>query len=64
MEEIKNEYVFIAKWSNYGSVPDTKIIHCVEGETSLPEILQSFEDFLRGSGFSFDGSIQVVENDE
>lgn len=30
---------------------------------SLSDILQSVEDFLRGSGYVFDGSITIVNED-
>jgi hypothetical protein len=33
------------------------------GET-LPEILESFEDFLRGCGFVFDGNLYIVSDEE
>lgn len=29
-------------------------------EVTLPAILEEFENFLRGCGFSFDGNIEVV----
>jgi hypothetical protein len=31
---------------------------------SLPEILESFEDFLRGCGFIFDGNLYIVSDEE
>jgi hypothetical protein len=30
---------------------------------TLPEILGSLEDFLRGCGFVFDGHLEIVEED-
>lgn len=30
-------------------------------EVTLPEILQIFEQFLRGSGFYFNGTLDIVE---
>ncbi len=33
-------------------------------ETALPEVLESFEQFLRGAGYHFNGDIEIVENEE
>jgi hypothetical protein len=33
----------------------------VTSAVSLPEILQEFEHFLRGSGFYFEGNLELVE---
>lgn len=29
----------------------------------LPDILEAFEYFLKGSGFSFDGQVDIVDNE-
>jgi hypothetical protein len=35
---------------------------CVE--VSLPEVLQNVEQFLRGCGFSFTGSLGIIDDEE
>jgi hypothetical protein len=36
----------------------------VDGETTLDEMLQSFTDYLRATGFSFNGDIVVADSGE
>jgi len=41
-----------------------KIEFIVEDEASLTEMLESFEYFLRASGYHIDGYLDVVPHDE
>jgi hypothetical protein len=47
----------------YGKVDGNKITHEVTQE-SLMSVLESFEQFLRGVGFYFDGHLDVVEDEQ
>lgn len=42
---------------------DGDTIEVVTHAVSLPEIFVQFEQFLRGCGFSFDGEIDIVEDE-
>lgn len=44
--------------------PPTTVSMEIEGDLSLPQILERFEDFLRGAGFRFDGYLDFVQDDE
>ena len=48
--------------TDYPLQPASKVLHVTES-SHLPDILQAFEDFLRGCGFVFDGSL-VIESSE
>lgn len=53
------KFRFIKEKDKDNSYDNTNVI--VESQSDcLPEILEDFADFLRGCGFHFDGSIQVV----
>jgi len=41
----------------------TEITYTME-EVGLQEVLMGFENFLRGCGYHFDGSLEIVEQDE
>lgn len=36
----------------------------LDDDATYHDILQAFEDFLKGCGFSFKGSLQIVEDEE
>jgi hypothetical protein len=48
--------------SEYDNQPKT-IVNVTTDAVSLPEILATVEDFLRGCGFVFDGHLEIVEED-
>jgi hypothetical protein len=33
-------------------------------DSALPEVLEAFEDFLRGCGYSFSGHLDLIDSDE
>ena len=33
----------------------------ISAESNLDDVCQAFEDFLRGSGFHFDGRVEIVD---
>jgi len=41
----------------------TNIVFELEEELTLPEVLASFEDFLRACSYSFDGHVAIVDED-
>lgn len=57
-----SKYTFICEHTDlYGKVDGNKITHEVTQE-SLMSVIESFEQFLRGVGFYFDGHLDVVED--
>lgn len=48
--------------SDYDNQPTIKTIVTTDA-VSLPDILQSVEDFLRGCGFHFDGHLDIVNEE-
>ena len=48
--------------SEYSSQPNTTV-NVTTDAVSLPDILGSMEDFLRGCGFHFDGHLGIVEEE-
>lgn len=40
-----------------------KIVMTISPQSSLDEVFESFEQFLKGCGYSFEGNIEIV-NDE
>jgi hypothetical protein len=57
-----NKIMFSSIYDHAGQ-PCVTSDHTTDAET-LPEILKSFEHFLRGAGFIFDGDVQIVEEGE
>lgn len=49
--------------SEYDNQPRT-VTHVRTDAVSLPELIGVFEDFLRGSGFVFDGHLDIVTEEE
>lgn len=47
---------------NYPNQPLTRVIHETDGVT-LEELLEAFEDHLKGCGFSFEGHLDIHEED-
>lgn len=41
---------------------DTTEVTC--SSPVLPEVLEAFERFLKGAGYSFDGSLDIYKEDE
>ncbi len=51
----------------YDPRDEGKPTHIITHETysvSLPEIIMEFEQYLRGTGFNFTGSLEIVQEDE
>lgn len=58
----KQEYAGFTGFAT--SAPPSTITMEVNGELSLPQVLERFEEFLRGAGFYFDGHLDIVNDDE
>jgi hypothetical protein len=59
-----SKYTFICEHTDlYGKLDGNKITHEVTQE-SLMSVLESFEQFLRGVGFYFDGHLDIVEDEQ
>lgn len=57
-----NKFKFIKYRNEDNEFDRTKVVHIVEAGT-LPELLEAFEDFLKGCAFSFEGQLEVVEDE-
>ena len=43
---------------------NSSLVSRFEGDLNITQILEKFEEFLRGAGFFFDGTIQLVEENQ
>lgn len=58
-----SKYTFICEYTDLmGKLDGNKVTHEVSQE-SLMSVLESFEQFLRGVGFYFDGHLDIVEDE-
>ena len=61
------KYTFICERDNNDyllRIPKTSNTFVVEGEQTLFELIEKFEDFLRGNGYVFDGHFDLVDPNE
>ena len=58
MKEVENLFVFY-----HVSRDGTKTIKKAD-KNYLPDILQEFQDFLRGCGYYFDGNLDIVNEEQ
>ena len=59
-----SKYTFMCEYTDlHGKVNGDKIIYETTQET-LSSVLESFEQFLRGAGFYFNGNLDFVSDDE
>lgn len=57
-------YIFKKKIDPEIKFPQTEITFEIpQYDVTLTDLLAEFEDFLRGCGYQFNGSIEVVEDD-
>jgi len=65
---VTTKYTFKQEYSGFTgfseAVPPTTITMEVNGELSLPQIVERFEEFLRGAGFHFNGHLDFVNDDD
>lgn len=60
-------YKFIktpAVWSNGKSMDSVTATIEIEQEATLLELIESFESFLKASGFVFDGKLDLTADDD
>lgn len=61
----KSDVFFIRKSDGYGVAPASRISHRIDGtHTTLPELLEAFEDFLKACGYHFNGHVTIEEHEE
>ncbi len=58
----KTKYTFTGESTGYSSSPNSKVSFELENP-SRDELLRAFEDFLRGSGFVFEGHLEIVNEE-
>lgn len=61
--------VFEFKYSRKGQevnhcYTDLTKIHRLKGEGDLQELIENFEQFLRACGFCFNGSLEIITDEE
>ena len=59
------KYTFVQEFDKVvglSAMPKTVIRHEVEGDITLYELLEQFGVFLKASGFTFDGYLDIVED--
>ena len=62
---IKNRYIFICERTDEDNYIEEGRIELRENDlTYLPDVLSSFEQFLRGAGFYFDGHVGIINDKE
>jgi hypothetical protein len=57
-----SKYTFVCEYTDWQGKPDGKVIHENQHDT-LTSVIESFERFLRGAGFYFDGHLDIVEEE-
>lgn len=60
---METKYKFIKAMTSVDGGPMETVIHITHND-SLSEIINDFEYFLRGAGFHFDGSLDIVTDDD
>lgn len=65
---VTTKYTFKQEYSGYTGfateIPPSAITMEINGELSLPQVLERFEEFLRGAGFYLDGHLDIVNDEE
>jgi hypothetical protein len=58
------EYIKFISYSKGASeiYPESKVEVTIAIDSTLTEVLQKFEDFLKGSGYVFDGYLDIVND--
>lgn len=54
-----SKYIFI-KEPDSDNKHDRTVVRIESNTSSLPELLEDFESFLKASGFYFDGSVDII----
>lgn len=42
---------------------DETIVHTISGESTLTDVLEAFQFFLKGCGYHFDGYVDIVDDE-
>lgn len=48
---------------DYGSHDPTTIEFTIDSEVTLTTLIEEFQSFLKASGYSFDGTLELVEEE-
>lgn len=57
------KYTFIMEETTTSTHRPLRLVLTFE-EVSLPDILREFETFLKGCGFSFNGHLEIVDDEQ
>jgi hypothetical protein len=57
--KIDKEYI---KFTYYLESPETKVETTIDVHSSLSEVLEKFQDFLKGCGYVFEGDLTIIED--
>ena len=44
--------------------PGREIKHTITGEQTWPDLLNHIQDWLKGIGYKFDGTLEIMDGDE
>lgn len=55
-------FTFIRDYKSYNSCSDARTI-VQSDDSDLSAVIEEFERFLRGCGYSFNGSLDIVEDE-
>lgn len=59
---IENEYIKFTQYiSGNSGYPESKVEITIGSDSTLTEVLEKFEAFLRASGFVFNGTLDFID---
>ena len=56
------QYEFVCRW-RYAGLPQGELVRTTSAE-NLHDIIEAFDSFLKGCGFSYDGHVRLIEPDD
>lgn len=63
--KIESEYIrFIHYTSGNSGYPESKIEITIGADSTLSEVIEKFESFLKASGYIFNGTLDIVEDEQ
>jgi hypothetical protein len=63
--KIDKEYIKMIHYTvGCGSHPESKIEITIDSQSTLTEVIESFENFLKACGYVFNGHLDIVQDEE
>lgn len=61
---IDKEYIKMTYYTTgSSSYPETKTEITLDVQSTLPEVIERFEDFLKACGYVFKGKLEIIEEE-